>query len=599
MSQAGPPPPPMFGQFPALPSASFATAGVSDDTRFFSARIDRIRHRIQLDSIQIPSLSPKECDTLSSGEAIIPPFLLSTIHAVSALGDRIEELFSSLHCLQSQLANSAVDTELRDLRGAVRDLSHRLPSLLSNHTQNRPSAPQPPATRTGPSSAGPPPHAPSSRPTGSNPPHATRAHSGPSSRPSYAAVIHGGTSEFDQAAAENAAKRKAKGKGSPRSGITASKVAAVMEASSPKGPPPLSAASRRFYAPRRSQAPLPDMSLIRIRLPDIAAPVPKEANSQLPVSFKSFVNSKGAVTHSIVDTSVPAASYPRFFEALTSRLNQSFPVADNPWQTFRLAPTDLQIAIHGLRLDAMPEVDALLAFSLSISINNAKAFIIKGARYLNPDCQSRTAGKHACSVVVQVAAEHGWRMTDPPLALLYGENRVVKRAYPSSPFTQFGNGWKFGHVKQRCKNPTICSLCSGPHFKSQHRCSNPSCPKEGNLKPTLNCCVVSPACGPNCGEAHSVSYRDCSARPVPPLPSSPLLPAAQAMDVLPDAPAHSRPNTPSGGLAPPIDLTTPRAAPRPPLAGPSRPSSIRTGRPLPAEKPSPSPAPRDPSASRG
>ena len=42
-------------------------------------------------------------------------------------------------------------------------------------------------------------------------------------------------------------------------------------------------------------------------------------------------------------------------------------------------------------------------------------------------------------------------MTDPPLALLYGENRVVEDADPSFPFTQYGNCWKFGHVKQRCK----------------------------------------------------------------------------------------------------------------------------------------------------
>ena len=237
---------------------------------------------------------------------------------------------------------------------------------------------------------------------------------------------------------------------------------AVVEASSPKGPPPLSGASRRFYAPRRSHAPHPDEALIPIRLSDIAASLLKEANSQLPVSFKSFVNSKGAVTLSIVDTSVPAASYALFFEALTSHLNQSFPVANNLWQTFRLAPTDLQFASYGLPLDAMPDDDALLASSLSTSIDNAKGFIIKGARYLNPDGQFRTVGKRACSVVVQVAAEHGWRMTDPPLALLYGENRVVERAYPSSPFTRCGNCWKFGHVKTKMQE----SNCLLPLLRS-------------------------------------------------------------------------------------------------------------------------------------
>ena len=67
----------------------------------------------------------------------------------------MEKLFSSVHRLQSQLANSPVDTELRDLRGAIRDLSHHLPSLSSNYTQNRPSATHPPAVRTGPASGGP------------------------------------------------------------------------------------------------------------------------------------------------------------------------------------------------------------------------------------------------------------------------------------------------------------------------------------------------------------------------------------------------------------------------------------------------------------
>ena len=87
----------------------------------------------------------------------------------------------------------------------------------------------------------------------------------------------------------------------------------------------------------------------------------------------------------------------------------------------------------------MPHADALLASSLSTSIANAKGFIIKEARYLNPDRQSCTVGQCACSVVVQVATEHGWRMTDPHLALLLCVNRVVERAYPYYPFTQCGN----------------------------------------------------------------------------------------------------------------------------------------------------------------
>ena len=56
-----------------------------------------------------------------------------------------------------QLSNSPIDTELRDLRGAFHDLSHRLPSLPSTLPHNRPSAPQPSSSCPGTSSAGPPP----------------------------------------------------------------------------------------------------------------------------------------------------------------------------------------------------------------------------------------------------------------------------------------------------------------------------------------------------------------------------------------------------------------------------------------------------------
>src|SRR5712664_1919855 len=71
-------------------------------------------------------------------------------------------------------------------------------------------------------------------------------------------------------------------------------------------------------------------------------------------------------------------------------------------------------------------------------------------------------------------------------------------------------------LKPRCKNPVICPLCAGSHSKADHRCSNPSCSKGGNLKPVLNCCIASPAHCANCEEDHSARYRDCPARPAPP-----------------------------------------------------------------------------------
>jgi len=108
------------------------------------------------------------------------------------------------------------------------------------------------------------------------------------------------------------------------------------------------------------QAPHPDEALIRIRWPALAALVLCEANSNLLVALKTFVNDTGALSLLSTDTAVPAASYAPFFEALSLKLNQSFPVGDNPWLPFRLAPTNLQFAIHGIPLEALPKDDDLL-----------------------------------------------------------------------------------------------------------------------------------------------------------------------------------------------------------------------------------------------
>ena len=159
----------------------------------------------------------------------------------------------------------------------------------------------------------------------------------------------------------------------------------------------------------------------------------KEANSGLPVSFKVFVNDNGAVSLTVIDTSVPAPCYSPFFDALTHKLNQSFPVGDNPWMPFRLAPTDLQFAMHGLPIKAHPEDDAVLCDLLQPSIFNSQSVLIAKACFLNPVRASRLHDKKAFSVVIQVPAEDGKFLTDLSRIPILGGNDVIESAYPSSP----------------------------------------------------------------------------------------------------------------------------------------------------------------------
>ena len=149
-------------------------------------------------------------------------------------------------------------------------------------------------------------------------------------------------------------------KNSPTSTSPTKVSAAAKEASPPRAPPPLAIAARRFFAPRPSPAPHPDAAHIKADLPDWAASVLCEANCSLLRSLKAIVNDRGSVPLIVVATSVPAASYAPYFEALTTKLNQSLPVGSNPWLPFRLAPTSVQLGIHSLPVDYMPRQDEVL-----------------------------------------------------------------------------------------------------------------------------------------------------------------------------------------------------------------------------------------------
>jgi len=89
-------------------------------------------------------------------------------------------------------------------------------------------------------------------------------------------------------------------------------------------------------APHSSPALNPDVAEITAHFPYLAASVLREANCSLPHSLKALVNDKGSVTLVITDTSVPAASSDPYFEAVTTKLNQSYTVGENPWLPFRL-----------------------------------------------------------------------------------------------------------------------------------------------------------------------------------------------------------------------------------------------------------------------
>ena len=407
---------------------------------------------------------------------------------------------------------------------------------------------------------------------------------------------------YAQVAAPASRPSKGKGKASAQAVASLSSPPNPPQVKSPKNPN-LSAAARRFYAPRQSSCPHPDGDIIAATFPDIAAEVLRDSNCALPLSFTAKVNSNGTVTLLGTDPSTPASAYSPFFSALAARLNKSFPVANSPWLPFRPAPNESQFAIHGLPLRYIPEDNEGLFVYLKTAIQNAKSIEITSARFLNPDPVAR-AEKKASSVVVTTTPEDGKRMGSH--IFLLSRKREIKTAHSANKTTRCRNCQRYGHTAPVCKqdHPT-CPICALHHKRTEHRCANPTCPKEGNLRPVAGCCSATPAHCANCGSEHPATDPACLARPkrpaqdLPPHDSRPASPPPDAgdMDTTEDedgvleTPRPLGPPT-SRRLLPAFEVVTPRSGQ--PSGPPSiaRPTPGAAG-PLPQVAPSPSPAPSD------
>ena len=209
-----------------------------------------------------------------------------------------------------------------------------------------------------------------------------------------------------------------------------------------------------------------------------------------------------------------AESYAPYFDGLTHRLNQSFPVGNNPWLTFTQAPTVVQLAIPSIPTYILLEDDKELFTFIKNSILHAKVVEIGAARYLNQSCAIRHT-KQATSVLVSVNPD------DVPILLpaifLFLKRLNVEKTMQANLYTQSTNYYRFGHASARYtkKHPT-CPYCALHHTRSAHRCQNPTCPKGGDSNTGSGSCPTSPPHCPNCGDDHAAFSGECRARTIAP-----------------------------------------------------------------------------------
>jgi len=123
---------------------------------------------------------------------------------------------------------------------------------------------------------------------------------------------------------------------------------------------------------------------------------------------------------------------PAFFDAMTKKLNQSFPFGDNPFKAFREAPTSVELLIHNLPISLLPHEPTDLFTSLIESISEAIKVPIFGARFLQSDLAKR-AEKRTTSVVVAVDSLHGSRFGESIRALSHARRQSPPPTLPPNP----------------------------------------------------------------------------------------------------------------------------------------------------------------------
>jgi len=493
-----------FGRLSALnsplPSRS-GTPSTDYPIEFMIRQLAQARSALRLSNQDIPDLSPDAqagtlpiesitivlLSQLVQGLVTVSHELSGVTQAVGTISEENENLREELHDISSQLAHLPHTQEqqtapgIADLQASIRDLSHRMsapipaPTALAPPPQRRPHPPPsttgPPPSRKGKETA----QAPLTPPSAAadDPKYLilfydTRLGKAFGDPEKYARLspnsyeagefrkgrydLHSFTPGHlhpdvhpSPSYAQAASGSGSGGKGKSKAGKPPSPQLVASTTTPPvkKGPPSRPGTQRRFFAPRQSPSPHPDALTIAATFPDIAARVLRESNCLLPLGFSATVNPRGSVSLTVTDKATPAASDAPYFDSLTRALNQSFPVGESPWCTLVLAPTAVQLAIHGLPLRFLPQDEEELFPYLRQAILNDKATQILSARYLNPSRDSR-ATKQATSVVITFDPHNVSTLTSGVVIL--SQKRMVELAFSSSRTTQCKNCWRYGHA---------------------------------------------------------------------------------------------------------------------------------------------------------
>ena len=285
----------------------------------------------------------------------------------------------------------------------------------------------------------------------------------------------------------------------------------VVDATPPK-PQPLPTAQRRFFATRKVPKAFSDAPLLAGRLPVLVAKCLTALSCQAPLAFTATVNKVGTVSLT-ANEFTSAEVYVPYFDKLTAFLNDELALSsDGPLETFQLAPSGVDVAIHAIPLSLLSEVledDQALTQMFTDALSFSANVTPLQVRLLTPDAQKRE-GKTATTVVVTLSPDHARSLGST--VRLFSRARRVQILRTATATTHCTKCFGLGHHQTVCKQKhDTCPLCAKDHTHKAHKCfrKNEECPRGGHLRAVTGCCDVTPLLCINCKGAHAAFDPTC------------------------------------------------------------------------------------------
>lgn len=192
---------------------------------------------------------------------------------------------------------------------------------------------------------------------------------------------------------------------------------------------------------------------------------------------------------------------------MTAALTAALPDDVRDYKEFQRAPTDTQVVIHGISLEATSNEDDTLYTVMKESLLIGQQVNINTARFLQKDADIRRT-KWYMSVVVLLSTKAVDKITPP--VLVHGRDKTSAVMWHSNPTKRCKKCYRYGHLEEGCREQKhTCPICAGEHQLKEHKCASPTCSKKGDRKVVADCCPVTPSKCIVCGGNYRAYHAEC------------------------------------------------------------------------------------------